>query len=69
MVGPVSPISNMLLNSYVDTQTRHNVVSDTTGGTNRIDTTVFKTVYYQYDHGTISVRNVSSSSQTVNISV
>jgi len=69
MVGPVSPISNMLLSSYVDTQTRHNVVSDPAGGTNRIDTTVFRTVYYQYDHGTISVRNVSSSSQTLNILV
>lgn len=69
MVGPVSAISSALLNSYVDTQTRHNVVTDPTGGTNRIDTTVFKTVYYQYDHGTISVRNVSSSSQTINISV
>ena len=69
MVGPVSAISSTLLNSYVDTQTRHNVVTDPTGGTNRIDTTVFKTVYYQYDHGTISVHNVSSSSQTINISV
>ena len=69
MVGPVSPISNMLLSSYVDTQTRHNVVSDPAGGTNRIDTTVFRTVYYQYDHGTVSVRNVSSSSQTLNILV
>ena len=69
MVGPVSPISNMLLSSYVDTQTRHNVVSDPTGGTNRIDTTVFRTVYYQYDHGTVSVKNVSSSSQNLNLVV
>lgn len=69
MVGPVSPVSNMLLSSYVDTQTRHNVVNDTTSGTSRIDTTVFRTVYYQYDHGTVSVRNVSSSSQTINILV
>jgi len=69
MVGPVSPISNMLLSSYVDTQTRHNVVSDPTGGTNRIDTTVFRTVYYEYDHGTVSVRNVSGSSQIINLSV
>lgn len=69
MVGPVAPVSNMLLSSYVDTQTRHNVVNDAAGGTSRIDTTVFKTVYYQYDHGTVSVRNVSSSSQTINILV
>jgi hypothetical protein len=69
MVGPVSAVSNMLLSSYVDTQTRHNVVSDPAGGTNRIDTTVFRTVYYEYSHGTVSVRNVSSSSQTINLSV
>ena len=69
MVGPVSPVSNMLLSSYVDTQTRHNVVSDPAGGTNRIDTTVFRTVFYEYDHGTVSVRNVSSSSQILNILV
>ena len=69
MVGPVLPISNMLLSSYVDTQTQHNVVSDPTGGTNRIDTTVFRTVYYEYNHGTVSVRDVSSSSQTINLSV
>jgi len=69
MVGPVSPISNMLLSSYVDTQTRHNVISDPTGGTNRIDTTVFRTVYYEYNHGTVSVKNVSSLSQTINLSV
>jgi hypothetical protein len=69
MVGPVSPVSNMLISSYVDTQTRHNVVSDPTGGTNRIDTTVFRTVYYEYNHGTVSVRDVSSSSQTINLSI
>ena len=69
MVGPVSAISSTLLNSYVDTQTRHNVVTDPTGGTNRIDTTVFRTVYYEYNHGTVSVRNVSGSSQIINLSV
>ena len=31
--------------------------------------TVFRTVYYEYDHGTVSVRNVSSSSQVVNLLV
>ena len=66
MVGPVSAISNTLLNSYVDTQTKHNIVTDPAGGTKRIDTTVFRTVYYQHDHGTLSV---SSSSQILNILV
>ena len=66
MVGPVSPIANMLLSSYVNTGARTSVVNSG-GDTGRIDTTVFRTVYYQYDHGTISVRNVSSSSQTINI--
>jgi len=69
MVGPVSPVSNMLLSSYIDTQTRHNVVSDPSGGTSRIDTTVLRTVYYEYNHGTVSVRNVSSSSQNLNLAV
>ena len=69
MVGPVSAISNALLNSYVDTQTKHNIVTDPAGGTKRIDTTVFRTVYYQHDHGTLSVKNVSSSSQILNILV
>ena len=68
MVGPVSPISNMLLNSYVNTETRTSVIN-TGGDTGRIDTTIFRTVYYQYDHGTISVRNVSSSSQILDVSV
>jgi hypothetical protein len=68
MVGPVSPVSNMLLSSYVNTETRTSVVNSG-GDTGRIDSTVFRTVYYQYDHGTISVRNVSSSSQTINILV
>ena len=68
MVGPVSPVSNMLLSSYVNTETRTSVVNSG-GDTGRIDSTVFMTVYYQYDHGTISVRNVSSSSQTINILV
>lgn len=68
MVGPVSPVSNMLLSSYVNTETRTSVVNNG-GDTGRIDSTVFRTVYYQYDHGTISVRNVSSSSQTINILV
>ena len=31
--------------------------------------TVFRTVYYEYNHGTVSVKNVSSSSQTINLSV
>ena len=69
MVGPGSPVSNMLLSSYVDTQTKHNIVNDPAGGTKRIDTTVFRTVYYEYDHGTVSVRNVSSSSQVLNLLV
>ena len=68
MVGPVSPVSNMLLSSYVNTET-HTSVVNSGGDTGRIDTTVFRTVYYQYDHGTLSVRNVSSSSQTINILV
>jgi hypothetical protein len=68
MVGPVSPVSNMLLSSYVNTETRTSVIN-TGGDTGRIDNTVFRTVYYQYDHGTISVRNVSSSSQTINLLV
>lgn len=68
MVGPVSSVSNMLLSSYVNTETRTSVVNSG-GDTGRIDSTVFRTVYYQYDHGTISVRNVSSSSQTINILV
>jgi len=68
MVGPVSLVSNMLLSSYVNTETRTSVVN-TGGDTGRIDSTVFRTVYYQYDHGTISVRNVSSSSQTINLLV
>ena len=68
MVGPVSPVSNMLLRSYVNTETRTSVIN-TGGDTGRIDSTVFRTVYYQYDHGTISVRNVSSSSQTINLLV
>jgi len=68
MVGPVSPVSNMLLSSYVNTETRTSVVNSG-GDTGRIDSTVFRTVYYQYDHGTISVRNVSSSSQIINILV
>ncbi len=68
MVGPVSPISNMLLSSYVNTETRTSVVNSG-GDTGRIDSTVFRTVYYQYDHGTISVRNVSSSSQIINLLV
>ena len=68
MVGPVLPVSNMLLSSYVNTETRTSVVN-TGGDTGRIDSTVFRTVYYQYDHGTISVRNVSSSSQTINLLV
>ena len=69
MVGPVSPISNMLLSSYIDTQTRHNVVSDPSGGTSRIDTTVFRTVYYEYNYGTVSVKIVSLSSQNLNLAV
>jgi hypothetical protein len=68
MVGPVSPVSNMLLSSYVNTETRTSVVNSG-GDTGRIDSTVFRTVYYQYDHGTISVRNVSSSSQIINLLV
>ena len=68
MVGPVAPVSNMLLSSYVNTETRTSVIN-TGGDTGRIDSTVFRTVYYQYDHGTISVRNVSSSSQTINLLV
>jgi len=68
MVGPVSPVSNMLLSSYVNTETRTSIVNSG-GDTGRIDSTVFKTVYYQYDHGTISVRNVSSSSQIINLLV
>ena len=68
MVGPVSSVSNMLLSSYVNTETRTSVVNSG-GDTGRIDSTVFRTVYYQYDHGTISVRNVSSSSQIINILV
>jgi len=68
MVGPVSPVSNMLLSSYVNTETRTSVVNSG-GDTGRVDSTVFRTVYYQYDHGTISVRNVSSSSQIINILV
>jgi len=68
MVGPVAPVSNMLLSSYVNTETRTSVVNSG-GDTGRIDSTVFRTVYYQYDHGTISVRNVSSSSQIINLLV
>ncbi len=68
MVGPISPVSNMLLSSYVNTETRTSVVNSG-GDTGRIDSTVFRTVYYQYDHGTISVRNVSSSSQIINLLV
>ena len=68
MVGPVSSVSNMLLSSYVNTETRTSVVNSG-GDTGRIDSTVFRTVYYQYDHGTISVRNVSSSSQIINLLV
>ena len=68
MVGPVAPVSNMLLSSYVNTDTRTSVVNSG-GDTGRIDSTVFRTVYYQYDHGTISVRNVSSSSQIINLLV
>ena len=68
MVGPISPVSNMLLSSYVNTATRTSVVNSG-GDTGRIDSTVFRTVYYQYDHGTISVRNVSSSSQIINLLV
>jgi len=68
MVGPVSPVSNMLLSSYVNTETRTSIVNSG-GDTGRIDSTVFRTVYYQYDHGTISVRNVSSSSQIINLLV
>ena len=45
MVGPVSPISNMLLSSYVNTETRTTVVNNG-GDTGRIDSTVFMTVYY-----------------------
>jgi len=68
MVGPVAPVSNMLLSSYVNTETRTSVVNSG-GDTGRIDSTVFRTVYYQYDHGTISVRHVSSSSQIINLLV
>jgi len=68
MVGPVSPVSNMLLSSYVNTETRTSIVNSG-GDTGRIDSIVFRTVYYQYDHGTISVRNVSSSSQIINLLV
>jgi hypothetical protein len=69
MVGPVSPVSNVLLSSYVDTQTKYNIITDPAGGTKRIDTTVFRTVYYEYSHGTVSVKNVSSSSQNLNMVV
>jgi len=68
MVGPVSAISSALLSSYVNTETRTSFVNNGRD-TGRIDTTVFRTVYYQYDHGTLSVRNVSSSSQIINLLV
>jgi hypothetical protein len=69
LVSPAVSSSSVLLNSYVDTQTRQTGAKDLGNGMETIDTTIYRTVYYQYANGVVSVRNVSSSSQTVNLTV
>jgi hypothetical protein len=69
LVSPSVSSSSVLLNSYVNTQTKQEVTNDNGNKTATIDTTIYRTVFYQYANGLVSVRNVSGSSQTVDILV
>ena len=69
LVAPAASSSSVLLNSYVNTQTKQEVNNDNGNKTATIDTVIFRTVYYQYANGSVSTHNVSSSSRTINLLV
>ena len=69
LVSPAVSSSSVLLNSYVNTQTKQEVTNDNGNKTATIDTTIYKTVFYQYANGTVSTHNVSSSSRIINLLV
>ena len=69
LVSPAVSSSSVLLNSYVNTQTKQEVTNDNSNKTATIDTVIYRTVFYHYANGTVSTHNVSSSSKTINILV
>ena len=69
LVSPAVSSSSVLLNSYVNTQTKQEVTTDNGNKTATIDTVIYRTVFYQYANGTVSTHNVSSSSRTINLLV
>jgi len=48
LVSPAVSSSSVLLNSYVNTQTKQEVTNDNGNKTATIDTVIYRTVFYQY---------------------